>query len=171
MLLKQTQPDIRRPPRPFMQKRSARIIMGSTLLLSVFVLFGSLAHTIGPYTARINTVIDQGTGLEWQKNSTGIPHTWQNALLYCEDLSLDSKTDWRVPNIRELKSLADYSRYYPAIDPVIPSESSVYWSATTAVTRSPTSAWTVFFGNGDDIWADKSKTHYVRCVRSESSGQ
>lgn len=171
MLLKQTQPDIRRHPRRLIQTRGVQSIMGITPLLLVFILLGPPAHAIGPYTAGINTVIDQGTGLEWQKNSNGTLHTWQNALLYCEDLSLDSKTDWRVPNIRELKSLADYSRYYPAIDPVIPCESSVYWSATTAVTSSPTSAWTVFFGNGDDIWADKSKNHHVRCVRSDSSEQ
>jgi len=136
------------------------------LIFLFFVPFCSLVHAIGPYTATSKTVIDQGTSLEWQKNDNSMQDTWQKALSYCENLSLDSKNDWRLPNIRELKSLVDYSRYYPAIDPSIPCQSSIYWSATSVANGSPTNAWSVFFGNGDDIWKDKMKSYHVRCVRS-----
>jgi len=124
-------------------------------------------HNTGPYTATKHTVMDQGTGLEWQKKDTGILHTWQDALGYCEELSLDSKEDWRLPDIRELKSLVDYSRYYPATAAAVPCQSATYWSATTFADDSNTSAWSTFFGNGDDIWKTKSESHHVRCVRSD----
>ncbi len=141
--------------------------MGVTpLLLSLVLSCPPSAHCIGPYITGSSTVVDQGSGLEWQKIDTDTPRTWQNALAYCENLSLDSKTDWRLPNIRELKSLVDYGRYYPAIDPALPCLSSTYWSATTITEDPPMSAWSVFFGNGDDIWEIKAKAHHVRCVRA-----
>ena len=141
-------------------------IMGITLVLLSFLPFCPSAHATGPYSFMSNTVIDQGTGLEWQKNDSGMEDTWQNALAYCEDLSLNSQNDWRLPNIRELKSLVDYNRYYPAIAPKIPCQSSSYWSSTSYANDTPTSAWSVFFGNGDDIWQIKTKSHHIRCVRA-----
>jgi len=148
------------------QRKGLRHIMGVILSLLFFALSCPPSHAIGPYIAGTNTVVDQGTGLEWQKSDDAIPRTWQDALAYCENLSLSSRTDWRLPNIRELKSIVDESRYYPAIDPVFTSQLSSYWSATTVTDAPGTSAWHVHFGNGDDIWDLKGKTHHVRCVRA-----
>lgn len=148
------------------RNKGIRGFTGVSLLLLSFVLSCPPANAIGPYTSEGSTVIDQGTGLEWQKSDTSPLHTWQNALGYCEELSLDAKTDWRLPNIRELKSLVDYSRYYPAIDPDIPCQSASYWSATTVAGDAHSSAWSVFFGNGDDIWQAKTSSYQVRCVRA-----
>lgn len=148
------------------QLRNKAHALGSSLVLLSFIFFSLPAHAIGPYTSKSKTVIDQGTGLEWQKKTSNTPVNWQNALAYCENLSLDYQNDWRLPNIRELKSLVDYSRYYPAIDPEIPCKSSTYWSATSVASDTQTSAWSVFFGNGDDIWKIKSMSLNVRCVRA-----
>lgn len=151
-------------------RRGLRWIKGSALVLPFFFLSCPPARAMGHYSTGTHTVIDQGTGLEWQKGSNTSLHTWQNALAYCENLSLDTKTDWRLPNIRELKSLVDYGRYYPAIDPAVPCLSSSYWSATTVANGAHTSAWSVFFGNGDDIWELKTKSYHVRCVRAGFKG-
>jgi hypothetical protein len=142
------------------------------LSLFFFLMFSpSPACAVGPYSAGHDTVVDQGTGLEWQKSDDAIPRNWQDALAYCENLSLYSQTDWRLPNIRELKSIVDVSRFYPAMDPAFHCRLSSYWSATTVADQHPaTSAWTVFFANGDDNWETKDKGHYVRCVRSGQSG-
>jgi len=165
MQINHFRPAIWHPWSIILRKLEIQHFIGILTFLS-FVLFCSTADAVGPYTVNNNTVIDQGTSLEWQKTDSKMPDTWKNALSYCENLSLDSKNDWRLPNIRELKSLADYSRYYPAIDPTIPCQSSCYWSATSVANDSPKSAWSVFFGNGDDIWKDKTKSYHVRCVRS-----
>ena len=139
---------------------------GVSLALLFLAISCPPAHAIGPYSAAGSTVLDQGTGLEWQKSDDATPRTWQEALAYCENLSIDSKTDWRLPNIRELKSLVDVSRYYPAIDPALPCQLSSYWSATTVADSPAANGWIVFFANGDDNWDVKSNAYYVRCVRT-----
>jgi hypothetical protein len=54
-----------------------------------------------------------------------------------------------MPNIKELSSLVDSSRFNPAIDgnafPLTPN--ALYWSSTPDV-RLPSLAWTVDFGMG-----------------------
>lgn len=171
MLRKHNRPDTWSSWRATIERRGRRLTFGITMLLLLFALPNSSAYAIGPYVSRDKTIIDQGTSLEWQKTDSGMMHTWQNALGYCEDLSLADKTDWRLPNIRELKSLVDYSRYYPAIDPAISCQSSSYWSSTTVANDGPTSVWSIFFGNGDDIWKRTTGNGFARCVRTESSSQ
>lgn len=168
MEMKQNRPDTWHPWRTT-QRRGIRRTMGVILALLLFALSCPSADAIGPYTVGTvgsNTVVDQGTGLEWQKSDDATPRNWQNALAYCENLSLDSKTDWRLPNIRELKSIVDVNRYYPAIAPAFTSRSAYYWSGTTVTNYPATSAWTVSFANGDDNWYVKAKSYYVRCVRA-----
>jgi Protein of unknown function (DUF1566) len=56
------------------------------------------------------TISDLATGLVWQKadNGNGLP--WQDALAYCEDLSLAGSDDWRLPDAKSLQSLVDTTR-------------------------------------------------------------
>lgn len=93
------------------------------------------------------TVTDNATGLMWQKADDGTSRDWQGALEYAENLTLVGYTDWRLPNIKELQSIVDYSRCpsvtnSPAIDPVFQTTSIVdpdgvsgqypyFWSGTT----------------------------------------
>ena len=35
---------------------------------------------------------------------------WEQALSYCENLSLGGRDDWRLPTAKELQSIVDYSR-------------------------------------------------------------
>lgn len=152
------------------QRRSWACRMGVIPAVLFCTLACSSAHAIGPYTIGGRTIIDQGTGLEWQKSDDNTLRNWQEGLAYCEALSLDSKTDWRLPNIRELKSIVDVSRYYPVIDPAFSCQLSPYWSASSVANYPSTSAWVVHFGVGDDNWYDKSSNYYVRCVRAGLSG-
>ncbi|MCX5870105.1 MAG: DUF1566 domain-containing protein [Deltaproteobacteria bacterium] len=151
-------------PKP---KSGIRHIMASTLGGCLFTLYLPVAaHAIGPYTTSTNTVIDTATGLEWQRTDDGTIRTWINALAYCEASALDGKSDWRLPNIRELKSIVDYSRTVPAIDPAfIKCTNSDYWSATTS-TKGLGGAWAVLFASGvSDVTGKDNEPSYVRCVR------
>ena len=69
------------------------------------------------------TISDNATGLMWQQVDNGNTYDWENALLYCENLSLAGYDDWRLPNAKELHSIVDYTRSLqttnsPAIDPL-----------------------------------------------------
>jgi hypothetical protein len=92
------------------------------------------------------TVTDKATGLTWTRDDSGKDLNWADALNYCEGLDLAGFDDWRLPNVKELQSILDYSRSpdtndSAAIDPIfdvsaITSEAGgddypFYWSSTT----------------------------------------
>lgn len=84
-----------------------------------------------------NTITDSATGLMWQKTEGGQKLSWEIALSYCADLSIGNQSDWRLPNIKELESIADYTKTDPGIDttyfPDVPGstgDSKAYWSST-----------------------------------------
>jgi len=110
-------------------------------------------------------VTDNETGLQWQDNES-VRKTWQGAIDYCENLTLGSYEDWRLPNINELTSLLDDSKYDPSIDTVfLHTDSNYYWSSTTRANGS-SHAWFVFFYNGYQNHYNKVNNYYVRCVRA-----
>ena len=69
------------------------------------------------------TISDLATGLMWQQSDDGTSRDWEASLTYAESLELGNKTDWRLPNAKELQSIVDYTRSpkttnSPAIDPL-----------------------------------------------------
>jgi len=111
-------------------------------------------------------VTDNTTGLAWQDNAIGSPATWQEAINRCEALSLGGEDDWRLPNINELNSLVDDTKYDPSIDDVFQNTASnYYWSSTTHANGSDY-AWIVGFNSGYQSVNNKNGNNYVRCVRA-----
>ena len=111
------------------------------------------------------TVTDTSTGLMWQQETAG-PMTWEEAISYCEGLSLGGYNDWRLPNRNELQSLVDYTHYWPAIDTAA-FPNTVFsddWASTSYASGTGYD-WCVFFGNGGVYDSDKSFSVYVHAVR------
>ena len=87
------------------------------------------------------TVTDNATGLMWAQADSGEAMDWEAALAYAEESTDGGYDDWRLPNIKELQSIADYSGILPAVDPVfdvtgITNEAGnadypYYWSSTS----------------------------------------
>jgi hypothetical protein len=113
-------------------------------------------------------VLDRTTGLQWQKAPSSEPLPWTNAVAYCPSLGDGS----RLPEIKELISLVDYSHYAPALPDGNPFQggvgggggSNAYWSAETFVAIS-SSAWFVGFVSGAVNYSDKSLGTPAWCVR------
>lgn len=122
------------------------------------------------------TITDNVTGLVWEQCTEGLSgsncsagtatqYTWQAALNRCNALSLATKT-WRLPNVNELRSIADYSKKNPAVNSTyFPGTLSAYYWSSTSYTQSPSNAWYVYMSDGlVNPFASKSSTYYVRCV-------
>jgi hypothetical protein len=118
------------------------------------------------------TVTDTSTGLRWQQaGSSTNTQTWEQALAYCEGLNLGGYTDWRLPTIKELRSLVDYSRYGPAINKTyFPNAVSFFCWVSTTNAYNGFSAWGVNFNLGYDYIYYKNSSSYVRAVRGGQSG-
>ena len=115
--------------------------------------------------------VDSKTGLTWQDNSAvkETKMTWQDAKSYCSELSLGGYSDWRLPNIKELQSIVDISRYKPAIkkDFKYVNTSDYFWSSSVYVSYTKY-AWVVYFKDGNSYNGNKTDKLYVRCVRGRS---
>ena len=83
------------------------------------------------------TVSDKLTGLMWIKDETAAM-TWRVALDYVKTLNTGGHTDWRLPNVEELRSLVDNSQYNPSLPqghPFTNGQSHDYWSSTTTMSQ------------------------------------
>jgi arylsulfatase A-like enzyme len=112
------------------------------------------------------TVSDLRTGLVWQKVSSPEGMDWESALQHCSNLKSTGKGDWRLPNIKELRSLSDDLRTSPSVDPSFFDgvQAKPYWSSTTQSNR-PERAWYVDFATGLVTYADKTQQYRVLAVR------
>lgn len=119
-----------------------------------------------------DVVIDNVTGLMWAADANaagcnnGATLTWPNAIIYAEALNFAGFDDWRLPNIKELCSLINYSLFFPCIDepPFANFPNGAFWSSTTR-RASTTNAWRLNFSNGAVSWLLKAGTHDIVCVR------
>jgi hypothetical protein len=134
------------------------------------------------------TFTDLNTGLVWEiKTLDGSIHdvnntyTWTDladgdytnpdgtAFAFIDELNktkFAGYTDWRLPTVKELQSLIDYSNYLEAVDPDFPGEvvSYLYWSSTSHDDIEHY-AWGVGFRKGKVFGYSKFGSTRVRAVR------
>ena len=79
---------------------------------------------------------------------------WNDAMMYCQLLIIDDKTDWRLPTKAELQDI-----YHSENDFV----GSVYWSSTET---NGNRAWLQNLSNGNQLNYFKYGSFYVRPVRT-----
>ena len=116
--------------------------------------------------------IDVSTQLEWEqtKISNQKSKTWEKSIAYCENLDLNNKKDWRLPNLIELTSLVSDQHTDPAVTERLRKTTlfggeNYYWTSTSFAS-SLDNAWFVGFHAGNQSNGNKTESHYVRCVRS-----
>ncbi|MCX6248563.1 MAG: DUF1566 domain-containing protein [Bacteroidetes bacterium] len=112
------------------------------------------------------TVSDNFTGLTWQKTQPANTMTWEEALAYCHTVTLGGKSDWRLPNVKELQSLNDVTLFKPSFDKnyftgVV---SGNYWSSTSMF-QNTVKAWDLNVDYGIVSYNDKTIKEQVLLVR------
>jgi hypothetical protein len=126
------------------------------------------------------TVTDRVTGLIWLKDADCFAsQPWSDAITTAGNLkdglcglTDGSKAgDWRLPDVKELRSLADYTRFDPALPvghPFLNVQSNVfsdeYWASTVYVPV-PHGAWLVSFHSGGVSASDMGAPAHVWPVR------
>lgn len=118
------------------------------------------------------TVTDEATALMWAQSDDAVELNWVDALAYANASELGGHTDWRLPNVKELQSIVDYTKSPSATDPDAvgaaiddvfsstpitneagDSDFGYYWSSTSARFTSGGPyyyAWYVAFGRAVD---------------------
>jgi Protein of unknown function (DUF1566) len=139
------------------------------------------------YQTRLDgTIRDVATGLIWEVKCSGCGglHEVNNTYVWSgngmqetiwdwlDDINAEGGTgytghdNWRIPNLREMQSIADYGRFNPSIDPIFtPTAASIYWSSTSIATFPSGVAWGVDFVVGDIDAFSKVDGFHVRAVR------
>jgi hypothetical protein len=129
------------------------------------------------------TVTDNLTGLIWPKNTKCFKMMdWENAILAAKSLKDgdcgpdsalilsdgSSAGDWRLPTMKELCILIDYSRRNPALPNghmFSDFPTGYYWSATTLDSH-PGMAWIVYMESGTTCYDDiKNHAGHIWPVR------
>ncbi|MCP3978399.1 MAG: DUF1566 domain-containing protein [bacterium] len=141
-------------------------------LYYVALVRGNPSHGINDFVDNSDgTITDLATGLMWQKVDSIVTYNWEQALDYAEGLVLAGHSDWRLPNVKELQGIVDYTRSpatsgTPAIDPLFDSTSitneggqfdyNSYWSGTTHATYGGGGGWGsyVSFGRSLGYWSN-----------------
>lgn len=117
---------------------------------------------------RNGLVLDRLTGLMWSRNANpaDFPLTWMEALEYIGGLNAEGflgRSDWRLPNRREMRSLVDYQNRKPALPGGHPFENLFlgwYWTSTTAAINTAY-AWYVHLEGGRMFYGKKNQSYLV----------
>ena len=130
------------------------------------------------------TVTDNVTGLTWEQSPNSGPSTWPEAQEYCAALSLGSQEDWRMPSLKELFSISNFSAGWPYLDTNYfdltvndsISKDEQYWSSNYYVGKTVEGQYDAAFGVNHATGHIKAYPalvtgpmgKYVRCVTGEA---
>ena len=136
-------------------------------------------YTIYPPFFLINgngTVTDTVTGLMWQQADGG-EMTIENAIIYCDTLTLGGYTDWRLPNAHEAFSILNHQYVNPSLDFTVFSPTTAdYWWTRVRQANDSTKVWVTNAGGGignhpksETISTGGTKRFDVRAVRDRTT--
>jgi hypothetical protein len=128
---------------------------------------GNPVYGVNELVADADVVTDLATGLVWQRADDGLARNWEASLSYCQNLTLATCNDWRLPDAKALQSIVDYTRSpdttgSAAIDPLFYTSTIVdeaggtdfpfYWTGTTHANMSPSPGrWAVYVAFGEAL--------------------
>ena len=109
------------------------------------------------------TVTDSRTGLIWAKADNGHDIEFDDAVMYCREISLGGHNDWRLPDIAELKTIYEADAKNTAglgISSPIKVSSCCLWSSYDSTGVSSL----IDLRTGKEIWSFKSDKEGLRVL-------
>ncbi len=78
------------------------------------------------------TITDNSTGIEWENKTASIDPVldWNSAKTRCNNLNLDGKSDWRLPNINELHTIIPNNDNEYQFSDLTAQKTGPYWSSS-----------------------------------------
>jgi len=143
-----------------------RLILVVWSLVFSVSLFASVESEVDAsrFEYRNGTLIDYFSGMQWQDNKDAktIKKNWQAAKDYCGNLTLDGKSDWRLPHVEELKYFY-YSKIWSNLDYI----SFRYYMSSSESASDSFKVGVVNLRYGYISWDNKSNKFNIRCVRGQ----
>ena len=122
-----------------------------------------------PPTSTKNSVLVEGR--MYQNQPFTKEYTWQEAKEYCENLTLDGYSDWKLPSRNKLRKLTSNTgadnlegETYIINEKFIKNILAYNWF-WTASEKGNSHAWGLYFQGGLDLWYSKSSSGLALCMR------
>jgi hypothetical protein len=111
-------------------------------------------------------VYDTKTKLTWQQTVTPTTYAFSDATNYCASLGASlSGAGWRIPTIKELQTIVDYSQTSgPWIDRTAFPSTPVHYFWSSTAESGTTTHWVLDFSVGNITLPGMSTSNNVRCV-------
>jgi hypothetical protein len=114
-------------------------------------------------------------GQTWDETSCANEPTalnWQQALLVSVQTDYNGSKNWRLPNVKELNVITERSCVRPSInDEIFPNTSpDDYWTSTPSM-QDTQSAWALAFTNASNSQRLKTRSLFVRLVRTKLASE
>jgi hypothetical protein len=115
-------------------------------------------------------VVDNNTGLTWEKSPSSSTYTWANRNTHCSELNSSNyggRSNWRVPNPLELLTIVNNSTYNPATNSNftgMPTENSTYLWTNNEYKGDTSYAYYFSPSYGWNWYGAKTSTYKVLCV-------
>ncbi len=111
-------------------------------------------------------LIENKTKVHWKNDAFITTKNYQDAANYCNGLSYNGKTDWRLPSIDELISIANRgeNNYFGSFNNI--KTDKYYWSQTP-YKRAANKHFIFSFKLGNDSVTLDTTLRYVTCVRKD----
>jgi hypothetical protein len=113
-------------------------------------------------------VLDNETGLVWQRTPSQNINVWINAVDLCRSTEIAQRRGWRLPTLNEMQTLMDDAGDtglpvgHPFVHNMTTVGNSVFWTSTKWTTEDPVSAWVA---NPSYSLSQSTDTFRSWCVR------
>lgn len=109
---------------------------------------------------------DKGIAMLDNEQCPTSPCNTENYVLWVNQQGLCGASDWRMPSVKELMSIAVYSNVMPALDEdYFPNTPQPRFFTNQTLANDPKLAWYVYFTDASVSFTNKSDRSYVRLVR------